>query len=260
MLWPEDSPAKTSAVQAKARDSSKASGRACGLRCLGWSASASQLTSSLRTRRCSVHGDSTLSSKDLPASGLMRRGTLYPQATSVRPTSESECGFSLPTPTVCGNYNRKGASKTSGDGLATWVAKFPTPTASLGGFNRSPGGKMRPTLEMMARHQLWPTPTVQAAHNNGAPSQMRRNALPLNAVVKMWPTPTADDANNVTRESGSFPSLTREARKASGGGKLSPRFVEWLMGWPIGWVSLDALATDRFQLWRQQRFDYSASD
>jgi hypothetical protein len=25
----------------------------------------------------------------------------------------------LPTLTVCGNYNRKGASKTSGDGLAT---------------------------------------------------------------------------------------------------------------------------------------------
>jgi hypothetical protein len=35
----------------------------------------------------------------------------------------------IPTPTVCGNYNRKGASKASGDGLATWAAKFPTPNA-----------------------------------------------------------------------------------------------------------------------------------
>ena len=34
----------------------------------------------------------------------------------------------IPTPTVCGDYNRKGLSKTSGDGLATYVAKFPTPT------------------------------------------------------------------------------------------------------------------------------------
>ena len=34
------------------------------------------------------------------------------------------------TPTVCGNYNRKRASKTSGDGLATYVHKFPTPTAT----------------------------------------------------------------------------------------------------------------------------------
>jgi len=31
-------------------------------------------------------------------------------------------GFA-PTPTVCGNYNRKGASKTSGDGLATAINK-----------------------------------------------------------------------------------------------------------------------------------------
>lgn len=34
-----------------------------------------------------------------------------------------------PTPTVCENYNRKGASKTSGDGLATAVLKCATPTA-----------------------------------------------------------------------------------------------------------------------------------
>lgn len=35
-----------------------------------------------------------------------------------------------PTPTVNGNYNRKGASKTSGDGLATAVRNWPTPRAS----------------------------------------------------------------------------------------------------------------------------------
>jgi len=36
-----------------------------------------------------------------------------------------------PTPTVCGNHNRKGLSKTSGDGLATAVAKiWPTATAT----------------------------------------------------------------------------------------------------------------------------------
>ena len=34
-----------------------------------------------------------------------------------------------PTPTEHGNYNRKGASPTSVDGLATVVAKYPTPSA-----------------------------------------------------------------------------------------------------------------------------------
>lgn len=39
-----------------------------------------------------------------------------------------------PTPTVCGNYNRKGASATSGDGLATAVTQrtYPTATAHKG--------------------------------------------------------------------------------------------------------------------------------
>ncbi len=32
-----------------------------------------------------------------------------------------------PTPNVCGNHNRKGASKTSGDGLSTAVKMFPSP-------------------------------------------------------------------------------------------------------------------------------------
>src|ERR1019366_4913945 len=41
-----------------------------------------------------------------------------------------ESSLRLPTPTVHGNYNRKGASKTSGDGLATALRRLPTPTAS----------------------------------------------------------------------------------------------------------------------------------
>lgn len=41
----------------------------------------------------------------------------------VPPTSATAggCLQNVPTPTVCGNYNRKGSSKTSGDGLATWA-------------------------------------------------------------------------------------------------------------------------------------------
>ncbi len=45
-------------------------------------------------------------------------------------TNALEFSSRLPTPTVHGNYNRKGASKTSGDGLATVLRRLPTPTAS----------------------------------------------------------------------------------------------------------------------------------
>jgi len=43
-----------------------------------------------------------------------------------RGTSGTAGGVLLPTLTVCGNYNRKGASPTSGDGLITALKKLPT--------------------------------------------------------------------------------------------------------------------------------------
>lgn len=33
------------------------------------------------------------------------------------------------------------------------------------------------------------------------------------------------------------------------GGLLNPNWVEWLMGWPIGWTDCDASGTDRFRQW-----------
>jgi len=48
-----------------------------------------------------------------------------------------------PTPTVKGNYNKKGLSPKSGDGLATAVKKFPTPRSSpiMAARCRKPRGK-----------------------------------------------------------------------------------------------------------------------
>lgn len=40
--------------------------------------------------------------------------------------NETDGGVWLPTLTVCGNYNRKGASATSGDGLITRLKRLPT--------------------------------------------------------------------------------------------------------------------------------------
>jgi hypothetical protein len=39
-----------------------------------------------------------------------------------------------------------------------------------------------------------------------------------------------------------FPELAR--------GALSPDWVEWLMGWPIGWTSLDPLPAENFAEWQ----------
>jgi len=33
------------------------------------------------------------------------------------------------------------------------------------------------------------------------------------------------------------------------GGKLNPMWVEWLMGWPLGWTDLRVSAMDKFRQW-----------
>jgi hypothetical protein len=35
-------------------------------------------------------------------------------------------------------------------------------------------------------------------------------------------------------------------------GQLNPTWVEWLMGWPLGWTDLKPLATAKFLSWQQQ--------
>lgn len=57
----------------------------------------------------------------------MRNGECSRRAPSVRHTHGPGCSL-LPTPTVHGNWNRKGASIKSGDGLATAIGGNPNPT------------------------------------------------------------------------------------------------------------------------------------
>ena len=105
------------------------------------------------------------------------------------------------------------AHSTSASASGFW----PTPTV-YGNHNRKGGSKYSGD-GLATAVRKWPTPTVQDAKNNGGPSQHRRNSLPLNAEV---------------------------------GGPLNPQWVEWLMGWPIGWTDLKPLEMDRFQEWRRQ--------
>ena len=85
-------------------------------------------SSSWKTAHCLWEEVLPWSSVTLPTWGMTRSGFVYRHPTAERPISVTGAGL-WPTPTVCGNYNRKGLSATSGDGLATYVAKFATPQA-----------------------------------------------------------------------------------------------------------------------------------
>ena len=71
-----------------------------------------------------------------------------------------------------------------------------------------------------------------------------------------WPTPDANCGKRgsqpdwtPTRKSGQHAQYTiNQAVRDSGekvGGKLNPTWVEWLMGWPLGWTDLKPLETDK---------------
>jgi DNA (cytosine-5)-methyltransferase 1 len=82
----------------------------------------------------------------------------------------------------------------------------------------------------------------------------------LGIAVRMWPTPTAGDANGsgsrntATSKAHAGISLTdavlgdggRGRMDAGSSGRLNPQWVEWLMGFPVGWTDCDASETPSF--------------
>ncbi len=81
----------------------------------------------------------------------------------------------------------------------------------------------------------------------------------LKKRIAQWSTPQASDCRD--RGNLSNPSVQRRIEigkqvnlsmvVSTESGALNPNWVEWLMGWPIGWTDLKPLGTDRFQRWRQ---------
>jgi len=82
-----------------------------------------------------------------------------------------------------------------------------------------------------------------------------RHSLNLTAAVRRWPTPTMKDNRPTSQDSrekyGAGLALSEVA-----GGKLNPPWVEWLMGWPIGWTDLQPLGKDKFQQWLERPGKY----
>jgi hypothetical protein len=71
---------------------------------------------------------------------------------------------------------------------------------------------------------------------------------------RMWPTPTAHNAKEQDSPSEATlntPTLTHQARggDATQPKHLNPVWVEWLMGWPLGWTDLKPLEMGKFQRW-----------
>jgi hypothetical protein len=137
----------------------------------------------------------------------------------------------------------KGAAKRPT--LAEYAERFPTPRACEGskGSPNQLGSKGDMTLAAYVAR--WPTPTVR--DSRGAKSGKNCEGGPSLAAAAKWPTPKSRDHRTARRKTQMHSPDLNE--KVEGGGKLSPTWVEWLMGWPLGWTALAPLARDKFRQW-----------
>ncbi|BBO84500.1 hypothetical protein DSCO28_50660 [Desulfosarcina ovata subsp. sediminis] len=69
-----------------------------------------------------------------------------------------------------------------------------------------------------------------------------------------FPTPAARDYRSPNKKPYSERGGGKKGEQLPNavGGSLNPPWVEWLMGWPIGWTDLEPLETAKFRSWLQQ--------
>lgn len=206
-------------------------------------------------------GISAQYSESWPKAGMMRSGVCYRRPSWERRIGEIGSGL---WPTI--RANKWGLPDSRGRKMDI-NGPIPTPRANERGnyqYDRGDKTKPRPTLTGWVRMQpevnqwLIPTPsTAPEAPNKNANTKGPKNLLEV-AETKwmpsmMWPTPTARDGRNRGPSEGNrkSPALNHVATNGNGG-QLNPPWVEWLMGWPIGWAGLEPLERDRFLSWLRQ--------
>jgi hypothetical protein len=235
-------------------------------------------TSSWRTRQCSLLGGLDGFSGTWPRWGTMRGGECWVQEIPAHLTSGTESGL-WPTPTVdperpCeGNvrmYRAKviAGEMTEGEATAMLHGKspfeaqgvipsmgrntspgrsWPTPSAGWGGGGVANSGDVLPIRALVDAGQMPYEEalciTRGAVHHKGLkPWREEEHDQYLaahgkhysGAAVKLSILPNRSQ-NQHTR------TLGRQIKRADRG-HLNPDWVEWLMGWPVGWTSLDPLS------------------
>ncbi len=159
---------------------------------------------------------------------------------------------------------------------------WPTPNTPSGG----PNTKSTPThtggMDLEGAVAMWATPSVAdvtGGHMTRGGVRSGELLLPGQAAIHWWPTPTRgmDDKTTHRMRDGhqnslkaaavsAFPPFLQGETSTTDGEPsspstrgshrlLNPDFVEWLMGWPIGWSALDLPlpATEWSRWWQRMR-------
>ena len=255
MSYLEAFPARTFPVQERERES-KENEAPCGNTWRELSVKYCRNSSSWKTHQCLWDEDLPSSSLTLPRWGMTRSGVLWERITPPLLTSGTESGSS-----------ESWATPTTMDKLPPKSAAALHKEATQARPGRSKPANLR---DQVSNSHMWPTPNARDWKDSTYQSSL--NALEgghqatLGRMVHkaMYPTPCASD----NRDRGNLGSGAIQRRKEKGkqimlsqsvsdtSGALNPPWVEWLMGWPLGWTDLKPLAMDKFQSWLKQHGRY----
>lgn len=184
--------------------------------------------------------------------------TLYRLSPQMPRTDETDAGL-WPTATTQDNPQVRGQGKTIGTNRGTTlggaVRMWPTPDASDRGprsadlvvnqstVQRRDSGQKR-GIDLQTAAKMWPTPIASEAKTNKDIRPTGKSNSLTAAVMdqqKMYPTPAHRDYKGMSGKG-------RQERKGNPkdtlpnavGGSLNPNWVEWLMGYPVGYTDLNS--------------------
>jgi hypothetical protein len=176
----------------------------------------------------------------------------------------------------------------AGPGSSAW--RTPAASDGEGGIKNLNDPKYRdakcPQIKLRDHAGSWPTPKTITGGANSKREERGAGGPDLQESAKNWPTPAARDYKGlggaVIRKDGksrmsqldcaaenfdlfhrarpASESGPRDPKKSKNGSEslpagrnLNPLFVEWLMGWPIGWTGSDFAETEWSRWWRLWR-------
>jgi hypothetical protein len=207
-----------------------------------------------------------------PKQGMTRNGALYPLPTQERHISETG-GGSWPTPDTMNH--RDGANmRSAAHGRHAMSLHHAVEAAKTGKW---PTRWMTPnTMDSLpAKSQK----ALDHEHETARPGASNPNNLRDQVAVSegqtMWPTPRGEGTRVIEnpetararmdrlkaegRQTGGIRNLEAEARMLptpnEADGSLSPDWVSWLMGLPVGWTSLEPLPREEYLDWVQAQMD-----
>jgi DNA (cytosine-5)-methyltransferase 1 len=201
----------------------------------------------------------------------MQNGALYQLPILVQTISVKEFGLEPNNETFFHTPNTTGLDGGSNGrkALKKRQESWPTPQARdhKGSSGRSNMGE---ELDLPTKVKMFPTPTSSEhkyrLHGESQASrcleaQARRGELSFPKKVIMLPTPCNRDYKGAVKsgkritKSGKTQNYGEQLPNVVGG-QLNPTWVEWLMGWPVGWTDLKPLVMDKSLCVPQQHGSY----